>query len=79
MITLNVKRAGMQVNSTAIYGNHIYSQIFQVEPETVATDSFLVNLQVILYRFAEPFMDANYSKVCIFFSVLCSMLNSRLD
>ncbi|KAJ7672776.1 ubiquitin elongating factor core-domain-containing protein [Mycena rosella] len=35
----------------------------QVEPETVATDSFMVNLQSILLRFAEPFMDANYTKM----------------
>jgi ubiquitin conjugation factor E4 B len=37
----------------------------QVEPETVATDSFMVNLQSILLRFAEPFMDANYTKVIL--------------
>ncbi|KIM56094.1 hypothetical protein SCLCIDRAFT_133427 [Scleroderma citrinum Foug A] len=35
----------------------------QVEPETVATDSFMVNLQSVLLRFAEPFMDARYSKM----------------
>ena len=35
----------------------------QVQPETVATDSFMVNLQAILLRFCEPFMDANYTKV----------------
>ncbi|KAJ7212066.1 ubiquitin conjugation factor E4, partial [Mycena pura] len=46
VISLNAKRAGMQV-----------------EPETVATDSFMVNLQSVLLRFAEPFMDATYSKM----------------
>ncbi|KAF8139503.1 ubiquitin elongating factor core-domain-containing protein [Mycena galopus ATCC 62051] len=46
VVSLNVKRAGMQV-----------------EAETVATDSFMVNLQSILLRFAEPFMDANYTKM----------------
>ncbi|KAF8895484.1 ubiquitin conjugation factor E4 [Infundibulicybe gibba] len=46
VISLNVRRAGMQV-----------------EPETVATDSFMVNLQTVLLRFAEPFMDANYTKL----------------
>ncbi|KAF7365176.1 U-box domain-containing protein [Mycena venus] len=46
VVSLNVKRAGMQV-----------------EPETVATDSFMVNLQSVLLRFAEPFMDANYTKM----------------
>ncbi|KIJ62650.1 hypothetical protein HYDPIDRAFT_41789 [Hydnomerulius pinastri MD-312] len=35
----------------------------QVEPETVATDSFMINLQSVLLRFAEPFMDARYSKM----------------
>ncbi|KAF7346366.1 U-box domain-containing protein [Mycena sanguinolenta] len=45
VVSLNVKRAGMQV-----------------EPDTVATDSFMVNLQSVLLRFAEPFMDANYTK-----------------
>jgi ubiquitin conjugation factor E4 B len=34
-----------------------------VEPDTVASDSFMVNLQAVLLRFAEPFMDANYTKV----------------
>ncbi|KAJ7175910.1 ubiquitin elongating factor core-domain-containing protein [Mycena filopes] len=46
VVSLNVKRAGMQV-----------------EAETVASDSFMVNLQSILLRFAEPFMDANYAKM----------------
>ncbi|KAJ7250831.1 ubiquitin elongating factor core-domain-containing protein [Mycena haematopus] len=46
VVSLNVKRAGMQV-----------------EAETVATDSFMVNLQSVLLRFAEPFMDANYTKM----------------
>ncbi|KAJ8523244.1 hypothetical protein ONZ45_g319 [Pleurotus djamor] len=35
----------------------------QVEAETVASDSFMVNLQSVLYRFAEPFIDATYSKL----------------
>ncbi|KZT09134.1 uncharacterized protein LAESUDRAFT_801836 [Laetiporus sulphureus 93-53] len=35
----------------------------QVQPETVASDSFMVNAQAILFRFCEPFMDANYTKV----------------
>ncbi|KAK7469287.1 Ubiquitin conjugation factor E4 [Stygiomarasmius scandens] len=46
VISLNVKRAGMQV-----------------DPATVSSDGFMVNLQVVLYRFAEPFMDATYSKI----------------
>ncbi|OCH84192.1 ubiquitin conjugation factor E4 [Obba rivulosa] len=46
VVTLNEKRAGMQV-----------------EPDTVASDSFMVNLQAIMFRFCEPFMDANFSKI----------------
>ncbi|KAJ3574715.1 hypothetical protein NP233_g1573 [Leucocoprinus birnbaumii] len=34
-----------------------------VDPETVASDSFMVNLQGILYKFADPFIDATYSKM----------------
>ncbi|THG98805.1 hypothetical protein EW026_g3438 [Hermanssonia centrifuga] len=45
-VSLNVKRAGMQV-----------------QPETVATDSYMVNLQAVLLRFCEPFIDANYTKL----------------
>ena len=32
----------------------------------MASDSFMVNLQSVLLRFSEPFMDARYSKVCVF-------------
>ncbi|KAF7314288.1 U-box domain-containing protein [Mycena kentingensis (nom. inval.)] len=46
VISLNVKRAGMQV-----------------EPDTVATDSFMVNMQSILLCFAENFIDAKYEKM----------------
>ncbi|KAF7987086.1 hypothetical protein HWV62_255 [Athelia sp. TMB] len=48
--------------STAISLN-VKRGAMQVEPETVATDSFMVNLQSILLRFAEPFMDAKYTKI----------------
>lgn len=34
-----------------------------VDPETVASDGFMVNLQIILYKFADPFIDATYSKM----------------
>ncbi|CAL1712793.1 unnamed protein product [Somion occarium] len=46
VISLNERRAGMQVDHT-----------------TVASDTFVVNLQAILFRFCEPFMDANYTKI----------------
>ncbi|KAG1779352.1 ubiquitin elongating factor core-domain-containing protein [Suillus placidus] len=47
----------------------------QVEPDTVALDSFMVNLQSVLLRFAEPFMDASYTKVYpYYFSV-----STRID
>ncbi|KAN0087641.1 Ubiquitin elongating factor core domain containing protein [Tylopilus felleus] len=35
----------------------------QVDPQTVATDSFMVNLQTVLLHLAEPFIDAQYSKM----------------
>ncbi|KAF9644135.1 hypothetical protein BDM02DRAFT_3272627 [Thelephora ganbajun] len=35
----------------------------QVGEDTIASDSFMVNLQTVLYRLAEPFMDANYTKI----------------
>ena len=35
----------------------------QVDPTTVASDGFMINIQSILLSFAEPFMDATYSKV----------------
>lgn len=34
-----------------------------VDPVTVASDSFMMNLQSVLLRFAEPFMDSQYTKV----------------
>ncbi|ESK87147.1 ubiquitin fusion degradation protein [Moniliophthora roreri MCA 2997] len=46
IISLNHKRAGMQV-----------------DPATVSSDGFMVNIQTVLYRFCEPFMDANFTKV----------------
>ncbi|KAF8158117.1 ubiquitin elongating factor core-domain-containing protein [Crassisporium funariophilum] len=46
VVSLNVKRSGMQV-----------------DPTTVASDSFVLNMQSVLLRFAEPFMDANYTKM----------------
>ncbi|OBZ71580.1 Ubiquitin conjugation factor E4 [Grifola frondosa] len=35
----------------------------QVDPDTVASDCFTMNLQTILLRFCEPFMDSSYSKM----------------
>jgi len=42
----------------------------QVDPATVGTDSFLVNIQAVLVRFAEPFMDVGYSKVGVYYSIV---------
>lgn len=67
VISLNVKRAGMQAGPINLFPCvYLKYWISQVEPDTVASDSFVVNLQSLLYRFAEPFIDANYSKVCAF-------------
>lgn len=35
----------------------------QIDPKTVSSDGFMVNLTVILDRLCEPFMDATFSKV----------------
>ncbi|KAG8932849.1 hypothetical protein FRC03_000161 [Tulasnella sp. 419] len=35
----------------------------QVDPATVASDGYMINLQTSLLRFCEPFMDAKYSKI----------------
>ncbi|KAI0670862.1 ubiquitin conjugation factor E4 [Trametes maxima] len=35
----------------------------QVDPATVSSDCFMMNLQVLLLMFCEPFMDAAYSKM----------------
>ncbi|CCO29155.1 ubiquitin conjugation factor E4 B [Rhizoctonia solani AG-1 IB] len=35
----------------------------KVDPRTVASDGFIINLQAVLLRFAEPFLDAKYSKI----------------
>ncbi|EJU03146.1 hypothetical protein DACRYDRAFT_21436 [Dacryopinax primogenitus] len=35
----------------------------RVRPETVASDSLFVNIQAVLHKFAEPFIDANYTKI----------------
>ena len=34
-----------------------------VDPVTVASDGFMINLQTVLLRFAEPFMDSKFTKV----------------
>ncbi|KAF8606876.1 hypothetical protein BDV93DRAFT_488785 [Ceratobasidium sp. AG-I] len=34
-----------------------------VDPHTVASDGYIINLQAALLRFAEPFLDAKYSKI----------------
>lgn len=35
----------------------------RVNPMAVASDGFMVNLYVVLLKFAEPFMDPNYTKI----------------
>lgn len=35
----------------------------RVNPLTVASDGFMVNLYVVLLKFSEPFMDPNYTKI----------------
>lgn len=64
VISLNNKRAGTHVSSNFFIVVHeLILGLYQVDPETVASDSFMVNLQSVLYKFADPFIDATYSKV----------------
>ncbi|EGN98229.1 hypothetical protein SERLA73DRAFT_109617 [Serpula lacrymans var. lacrymans S7.3] len=56
------REAVLQYFATAVNLNKRRSGM-QVEAETVASDSFMVNLQSVLLRFAEPFMDARYTKI----------------
>jgi len=51
----------------------------QVEPESVATDSFMVNLQSVMLRFAEPFMDAKYSKASLYLLIMDWTLMSEIQ
>lgn len=37
----------------------------QVDPNTVSSDTFMTNLQVLLFEFSAPFMDAQFTKVAI--------------
>ncbi|KAF8340032.1 ubiquitin elongating factor core-domain-containing protein, partial [Amanita rubescens] len=63
IISLNVKRAGMQV-----------------DPNTVSSDSFMLNILSVLLRFAEPFMDANYTKmdrIDPLYFVNCSLISIK--
>lgn len=63
VISLNIRRGGMQVSRFCTY--MATNLLLQVEFDSVASDGFLINLQTILLRFAEPFMDSTYSKVRI--------------
>lgn len=35
----------------------------RVDPTTVSTEGFIINLHAVLLRFAEPFLDAGFTKV----------------
>lgn len=63
VVSLNVKRTGMQVRLFWLNGWPRSLTAVKVDPTTVASDGFMLNMQAVLLRFAEPFMDANYTKV----------------
>ncbi len=63
VISINVKRAGSHVRIRPVLVGDTHLIAFQVDHRTVATDGFLVNLQVVLLKLAEPFMDAQFSKI----------------
>jgi ubiquitin conjugation factor E4 B len=63
-----------------VIGLNVKRAGLQVSEDTIATDSFMVNLQSVLYRLAEPFMDANYTKAGILEGDLIMWFTpSRLD
>ena len=68
VISLNSKRAGTHVRfgSLCFFPGDIVFTLKQVDYTTVSSDSFMVNLQTVMLRFAEPFMDANYTKASPF-------------
>lgn len=45
-----------------------------VDPATVASDGFMLNLSIALLRFAEPFLDSKFSKVELFHALQTTML-----
>ena len=51
----------------------------QVDPNTVASDSFMMNLQIILLHFVEPFMDANFTKARNLFRLSCIATDISVD
>lgn len=38
----------------------------KVDQATVASDGFMLNINAVLNKLCEPFMDASFSKVCSF-------------
>jgi ubiquitin conjugation factor E4 B len=59
------REAVLKYFSTVIHLNSKRAGM-QVDPDTVSSDSFMLTIQSVLFRFAEPFMDANFSKVLAF-------------
>ncbi|CAG8504078.1 13438_t:CDS:10, partial [Ambispora leptoticha] len=58
----NAREAVLNYWATVIKVNEKRAQM-QVDPMIVGTDGFLLNMTVILLKFANPFMDLNYSKI----------------
>ncbi|KAH6907999.1 ubiquitin conjugation factor E4 [Coprinopsis sp. MPI-PUGE-AT-0042] len=56
------REAVLKYFSTVIHLNNKRAGM-QVDPDTVSSDSFMLTIQSVLFRFAEPFMDANFSKI----------------
>ncbi|KZT60276.1 hypothetical protein CALCODRAFT_429528 [Calocera cornea HHB12733] len=64
-----IVRAGPQPRDRALaMFSHVLNSNWRrsgsrVRPETVGSDGLFVNLQMVLHKFAEPFIDANYTKI----------------
>lgn len=48
--------------ATVVNKNH-KKRAMQVDPKTVSTDGFMVNVTIVLDQLCEPFMDATFSKI----------------
>lgn len=75
---MNKRRGAIQVNiPTSTYFGFCPNNLVKVEPGTVASDGFMLNITGVLNRMCEPFMDNSFTKVpYIWFCALYSNLIS---
>ena len=62
IMDLNIKRTAIQVRCAESLSQFCCSITPQIDPGTVASDGFMLNVTSVLTRLCEPFMDTAYSK-----------------